>query len=66
MNEPPEIQTLWQHEPVTPGSQQRVIDARATDAESLAPYTLTCTEAGGDRSITLHGVTFPELRPPSR
>jgi uncharacterized protein (TIGR02268 family) len=57
---PPRVLTVWQEAPIPPGQSGRVV----VEAEPLpdgvrGPYTLKLWEAGGERTVTLGGVTFP-------
>jgi uncharacterized protein (TIGR02268 family) len=50
-------------EPVPPGELRRiVIEAKALPAEAHGVYTLTLSDADGTRALTLHDVTFPDLK----
>lgn len=59
-----EMLALWQPEPIHPSDSGRIIfEAKAIPTRALGVYTLTLSEADGVRSITLGGVTFPDLVP---
>jgi uncharacterized protein (TIGR02268 family) len=59
-----EVLGHWQPEPIPPGGIRRiVIEAKADPTSALGVYTLTLSEAAGVRSVTLGGVTFPDLVP---
>ncbi len=51
---------VWQPEPVAPGHRRRVIvEAGGLGADTQGPYVLRLHEAGGARTVTLRGVSFP-------
>ena len=57
---PLNVLTVWQAGPVTPAQPRRVVvEAEATPDAARGTFTLKLWEAGGPRTITLSGVTFP-------
>lgn len=51
---------VWQPEPVLPGGSVRVIvEAEGREADTRGTYVLNLHEAGGPRTVTLLGVSFP-------
>jgi uncharacterized protein (TIGR02268 family) len=47
-------------EPVAPGQQRHVrVEAEATNEEARGTWVLELSEAGGARTVTVRGVTFP-------
>lgn len=47
-------------EPVAPGQQRHVrVEAEVTDEEARGTWVLELSEAGGARTVTVRGVTFP-------
>jgi uncharacterized protein (TIGR02268 family) len=51
---------VWQPEPVPPGDTRRVIvEAEGREADTRGTYVLRLHEAGGPRTVTLRGVSFP-------
>ncbi|MDC0713211.1 DUF2381 family protein [Stigmatella sp. ncwal1] len=52
---------VWQEAPIDSGKWPRllVVEAAAKEQEAKGSFTLTLWEAGGARTLTLGGVTFP-------
>lgn len=51
---------VWQEAPILPGKVGRVVVETEPPIDgALGPYTLKLWEAGGTRTVTLGGVTFP-------
>ena len=51
---------VWQPEPLVLGAQRRlVVEAEATMEQSRGTFLLKLGEAGGARTLTVRGVTFP-------
>jgi uncharacterized protein (TIGR02268 family) len=51
---------VWQPGPVHPGDIERVIvEAEGREADTRGPFVLRLHEAGGARTVTLRGVSFP-------
>jgi uncharacterized protein (TIGR02268 family) len=51
---------VWQEAPIPPGEQgDVVVEAEATEKEARGAFTLKLWEAGGVRTVTVGGVTFP-------
>jgi uncharacterized protein (TIGR02268 family) len=60
---------VWQAEPITPGEERTrvvMVEAEALPNEAQGTFTLKLWGAGGTRSVTLDGVTFPPLQVPTR
>lgn len=55
---------VWQETPVTPGKGMSVVmvEAEALPDEAQGTFTLKLWDAGGARTLTLDGVTFPPLQ----
>jgi hypothetical protein len=55
------VKPPWQREPLRDEAKDRrvVIEAEATESETLGSFTLKVWDAAGTRSIVLTGVTFP-------
>jgi uncharacterized protein (TIGR02268 family) len=54
------VLTVWQKAPIPPGEGGRVVvEAEPPTDGTRGPYTLKLWEAGGARTVTLGGVTFP-------
>jgi uncharacterized protein (TIGR02268 family) len=54
------VLSVWQPEPLAPGKKGRVVvEVAATPEGARGTYVLTLGEAGGARTVTLRGVTFP-------
>lgn len=57
---PLNVLTVWNAGPVTPAQLRRVVvEAEATPDAARGTFTLKLWEAGGPRTLTLSGVTFP-------
>jgi uncharacterized protein (TIGR02268 family) len=57
---------LWQSAPIAKEQWGLVVvEAAATAEEAQGPFTLTLWEAGGKRTVTLAGVSFPALPVPA-
>jgi uncharacterized protein (TIGR02268 family) len=51
---------VWQSEPLVPGAHHRlVVEAEATAEQARGTFLLELGEAGGARTLTVPGVTFP-------
>jgi uncharacterized protein (TIGR02268 family) len=56
------VLTAWQEAPIEPGGRKPVIvEAVATPATPVGPYTLTLWAAGGVRSVVLGNLFFPAI-----
>jgi uncharacterized protein (TIGR02268 family) len=51
---------VWPREPLAPGHARRLfVEAEATEAQARGTFRLVLGEAGGARTLTVRGVTFP-------
>jgi uncharacterized protein (TIGR02268 family) len=55
-----DVLRVWPLEPVAPGQWSHVrVEAEATEEEARGTWVLELSEAGGARTVTVRGVTFP-------
>ncbi|WP_158501900.1 DUF2381 family protein [Vitiosangium sp. GDMCC 1.1324] len=53
---------VWPLEPIAPDERRRVrIEAEATEEQARGTYVLKLWEADGPRTVTVRGVTFPQV-----
>ena len=56
----PRVLRVWPPEPLAPGEIRRVVvEAQAPGTDTRGAFVLRLAEAGGPRTVTLRGVTFP-------